>query len=58
MGSVFDGLPEPMSGQSADFLGVSARKLDDARKRREESPKETGSLCTRLGLSISTATRR
>ena len=36
MDSVFDGLPEPMSGQSADFLGVSASELEGARKRREE----------------------
>lgn len=34
MDSVFDGLPEPMSGQSADFLGVSASELEGARKRR------------------------
>ena len=42
MGSTFDGLPEPMSGQSADFLGVSATELEDARERREEQPEETG----------------
>lgn len=37
MDSTFEGLPEPMSGQSADFLGVSASELEGARKRREES---------------------
>lgn len=42
MDSVFDGLPEPMSGQSADFLGVSATELEDARERREEQPEEMG----------------
>lgn len=41
MDSVFDGLPEPMSGQSADFLGVSASELEGARKRREEQTEET-----------------
>lgn len=41
MDSTFEGLPEPMSGQSADFLGVSASELEGARKRREESPEET-----------------
>ena len=38
MDNVFDGLPEPMSSQSADFLGVSATELEDARERREEPP--------------------
>lgn len=38
MDSTFEGLPEPMSGQSADFLGVSASELEGARKRREEGP--------------------
>jgi hypothetical protein len=42
MDSVFDGLPEPMSGQSADFLGVSAIELEDAMERREEQPEEMG----------------
>lgn len=36
MDSVFDGLPEPISGQRGDFLGVSAMELDGARSRREE----------------------
>ena len=31
-----------MSGQSADFLGVSATELEDARERREEAPEEKG----------------
>lgn len=42
MDSTFDGLPEPMSGQSADLLGVLARELEDARNRREEQPEEMG----------------
>lgn len=41
MDSTFDGLPEPMSGQRGDFLGVSASELEGARKRREESPEGT-----------------
>lgn len=41
MDSTFEGLPEPMSGQSADFLGVSASELEGARKRREEQTEET-----------------
>ena len=36
MDSTFDGLPEPMSGQRGDFLGVSVSELEGARKRREE----------------------
>nr|DAH52943.1 MAG TPA: hypothetical protein [Caudoviricetes sp.] len=37
MDSTFDGLPEPMSEPcAADFLGVSATELEDARERREE----------------------
>ena len=39
--NIFEGLPEPMSDQSADFLGVSAMELEGARKRREESPEGT-----------------
>lgn len=41
MDSTFEGLPEPMSGQSADFLGVSASELEGARKRREETQEGT-----------------
>lgn len=42
MDNVFDGLPEPMSSQGADFLGISAKELEDARKRRDEPPEELG----------------
>lgn len=41
MDSTFEGLPEPMSGQSADFLGVSASELEGARERREEQTEGT-----------------